>query len=74
MDNSFGEPFIYITLKVSNEQMVLNVINNSSLELETQAKKIKGKGLDNSKSVLDLLYNDPIHSYNPDRKRRKKGK
>jgi two-component system LytT family sensor kinase len=58
IDNSFAKPFIYITLKVSKEQIVLNVINNTSFELETQAKKIQGKGLVNSKSVLELLYPD----------------
>jgi two-component system, LytTR family, sensor kinase len=58
IDNSFARPFIYITLKVSSDQIALNVINNTSLELETQAKKIQGKGLVNSKSVLELLYPD----------------
>jgi two-component system LytT family sensor kinase len=58
IDNSFAKPFIYITLKVSPNQIVLNVINNTSLELESQAKKIQGKGLVNSKSVLELLYPD----------------
>jgi LytS/YehU family sensor histidine kinase len=58
IDNSFARPFIYITLKVSPEQIALNVINNTSLELETQAKKIQGKGLVNSKTVLELLYPD----------------
>jgi two-component system, LytTR family, sensor kinase len=58
IDNSYAKPFIYITLKVSPNQIVLNVINNTSLELETQAKKIQGKGLVNSKSVLELLYPD----------------
>jgi hypothetical protein len=58
IDNSFARPFIYITLKVSPEQIALNVINNTSLELETQAKKVQGKGLVNSKTVLELLYPD----------------
>jgi two-component system, LytTR family, sensor kinase len=58
IDNSFARPFIYITLKVSPDQIALNVINNTSLELETQARKIQGKGLVNSKSVLELLYPD----------------
>jgi len=58
IDNSYAKPFIYITLKVSPDQIALNVINNTSLELETQAKKIQGKGLVNSKSVLELLYPD----------------
>ena len=39
-------------------QIAINVINNTSLELEEQAKKIQGKGLVNSKSVLELLYQD----------------
>ena len=58
IDNSFAKPFIYITLKAGPHQIALNVINNTSLELETQSKKIQGKGLVNSKSVLELLYPD----------------
>src|SRR4029078_11205453 len=58
MDNSFEEPFIYITLKVINDQLVLNVVNSSNIDLETQAKRINGKGLTTSKSLLELLYND----------------
>lgn len=58
IDNSFAKPFIYITLKVGPDRIALNVINNTSLELENQAKKIQGKGLLNSKSVLELLYPD----------------
>ena len=58
IDNSFAKPFIFITLKVETEQITLNVINNTSLELENQAKKIQGKGLQNSKSILELLYPD----------------
>jgi len=56
IDNSFAKPFIYITIKAGLEQIVLNVINNTSLELETQAKRINGKSIQNSKSVLELLY------------------
>ena len=58
IDNSFAKPFIYITLKVNPDQITLNVINNTSLELEMQSKKMQGKGLENSKSVLELLYPD----------------
>ncbi|HTB26151.1 MAG TPA: sensor histidine kinase [Puia sp.] len=58
IDHSFAKPFIYINLKVNPDQISLNVINNTSLELENQAKKIQGKGLMNSKSVLELLYPD----------------
>ncbi|MGC4036325.1 MAG: sensor histidine kinase [Chitinophagaceae bacterium] len=58
MDNSFSEPFIYITLKVNKDQIVLNVINSSNANLEAQAKKINGKGMSNSKTLLELLYPD----------------
>jgi len=58
IDHSFAKPFIYITLKVTPQRIALNVINNTSLELETQAKKINGKSLVNSKTVLELLYPD----------------
>jgi sensor histidine kinase YesM len=58
IDNSFAKPFIYIKLKVSPEQIAINVINNTSFELENQAKRMQGKGLVNSKSVLELLYQD----------------
>jgi sensor histidine kinase YesM len=59
LDNSFDEPFIYITLKVEQEQIVLNVINSTNADLETQAKRrMKGKGLANSRSLLEILYPD----------------
>ncbi|MDO6430482.1 sensor histidine kinase [Flavitalea sp. BT771] len=59
MDNSFAEPFIYITLKVEQGQIVLNVINSTNADLETQAKRrMAGKGLANSRSILELLYPD----------------
>jgi len=48
---------------VNPGEITLNVINNTSLELETQAKKMQGKGLVNSKSVLELLY---PHAYELD--------
>jgi sensor histidine kinase YesM len=58
MDHTFGEPFIYITLKVGNGQIVLNVINSTEADLETQAKRINGKGIAHSRSLLELLYPD----------------
>ena len=58
IDHSFAKPFIYITLKVAPQRIALNVINNTSLELETQAKRMNGKSLVNSKTVLELLYPD----------------
>ncbi|MDP4149703.1 MAG: sensor histidine kinase [Bacteroidota bacterium] len=58
LDNSFAEPFIYITLKVGNGQITLNVINSTNADLEAQAKSINGKGIANSRSLLELLYPD----------------
>jgi len=58
MDNSFNEPFIYILIKVSAGRIVLNVINNSNTNLEEQSKRINGKGISSSKSLLELLYPD----------------
>jgi two-component system, LytTR family, sensor kinase len=57
MDHSFSEPFIYITLKVGNGQIILNVINSTEADLEHQAKRINGsKGISHSRSLLELLY------------------
>jgi len=56
MDNSFNEPFIYITVKVGNGQLTLNVINSTDADLEMQAKRINGKGIAHSRSLLELLY------------------
>ncbi|HXB09650.1 MAG TPA: sensor histidine kinase [Puia sp.] len=56
MDHSFGEPFIYITLRVGNGQLVLNVINSTDADLELQAKKLNGMGIAHSRSLLELLY------------------
>ena len=56
MDHSFGEPFIYITIKVTTGQITLNVINSMEADLETQAKRINGKGIAHSRSLLELLY------------------
>jgi LytS/YehU family sensor histidine kinase len=56
MDHSFGQPFIYITVKTGNGQLTLNVINSMEADLETQAKRINGKGIAHSRSLLELLY------------------
>ncbi len=58
LDNSFTNPFVYITIKAANNQIVLNVINSTNIDLETQAKRISGKSIQNSKTVLELLYPD----------------
>jgi two-component system LytT family sensor kinase len=55
-DNAYSNAFIYINIKVQPEQIELTVINNTSIDLETQAKKIQGTGIRNSKSILELLY------------------
>ena len=76
IDNSFGRPFIYITLKVTEAQVILNVINNTNTELENQAKKISGKSLQNSKSILELLYPDSyaLDIIQTEKKQRKESK
>jgi two-component system LytT family sensor kinase len=56
MDNSFNEPYIYITIKVGSGQLTLNVINSTDADLELQAKRINGKGIAHSRSLLELLY------------------
>jgi sensor histidine kinase YesM len=56
MDNSFKEPFIYITIKIGNGQLTLNVINSTDADLEMQARRINGKGIAHSRSLLELLY------------------
>jgi len=34
----------------------LSVVNNTHIDLETQAKRMNGTGIKNSKSILELLY------------------
>src|SRR4030095_5862550 len=55
-DNAYENAFIYITIKIESEQIELSVVNNTSIDLETQAKRIHGTGIKNSKSILELLY------------------
>ena len=55
-NNSYNDAFIYVTIKASAEQIVLNVINNTNTDLETQAKKMPGTGIRNSRSLLELVY------------------
>ncbi|HTQ29464.1 MAG TPA: hypothetical protein VMI35_15110, partial [Puia sp.] len=58
MNDSSLKPFIYVTLKVGEKQIILNVVNNTDIDLETQAKRINGTSIRNSKSLLELLYPD----------------
>ena len=55
-NSTYAHPFMYITLKIDAAQISLTVINNTSIDLETQAKRIDGTGIRNSKSLLELLY------------------
>lgn len=55
-DSAYTNAFIYITIKIKPEQIALTVINNTSIDLETQAKRIQGTGIRASKSMLELLY------------------
>ena len=56
MDHTFNDPFIYITLKVGDGQLTLNVLNSTNADLELQAAKINGMGITHSRSLLELLY------------------
>lgn len=58
MENSFARPFIYITLDAQPGQIALNVINSSNADLESQAKRIGGKGISTSRNLLEILYPD----------------
>ncbi len=55
-NSSYTEPFIYITLKTIGSQVSLSVVNNTNIDMETQAKRIHGTGIRNSKTLLELLY------------------
>jgi two-component system, LytTR family, sensor kinase len=56
MDHTFHDPFIYITLRVGNGQLTLNVLNSTNADLELQAKKLNGMGISHSRTLLELLY------------------
>ena len=54
--NSDQDAFVYVKIKASAERITLNVINNTNLDLEYQAKRLPGTGLRNSKDLLELVY------------------
>lgn len=58
LNDSYSNPFIYITLRIHQKQIELTVINNTNIDLETQSKRIFGTGITNSKHLLDILYPD----------------
>ncbi|HEY6978421.1 MAG TPA: hypothetical protein VH396_19115, partial [Chitinophagaceae bacterium] len=55
-NNAYTNAFIYITIKAEPGLIALSVINNTNIDLETQARRIHGTGITNSKSLLELLY------------------
>jgi len=59
LNNSLEKPFVYITIKVVGEdEILLTVVNNTNIDLETQAKRLVGKPDVGSKSLLEMLYPD----------------
>jgi sensor histidine kinase YesM len=58
INNSSEGPFIYITIKIKGDEIALTVVNNTDIDLETQAKRINGKGITGSKGLLEILYPD----------------
>jgi two-component system, LytTR family, sensor kinase len=55
-NNTYTNAFIYITIKAEPGQIALSVVNNTNIDLETQARRIHGTGITNSKTLLELLY------------------
>ena len=55
-ENAYSNAFIYITIKAEKEEITLSVVNNTHVEVGTQAKRIHGTGIRSSKSILELLY------------------
>jgi two-component system, LytTR family, sensor kinase len=56
MNDDCTNPFIYIVIKIIDKKIILNVVNNTNIDLETQAKRINGTGIRNSRSLLEILY------------------
>jgi two-component system LytT family sensor kinase len=56
MNDSTTSPFVYVTIKTEQKKITLNVVNNTNIDLETQAKRINGTSIRNSKSLLEILY------------------
>jgi sensor histidine kinase YesM len=55
-ENAYSNAFVYITLKKENERISLTIINNTNIDLATQANRIQGTSMTNSKNVLEMLY------------------
>ncbi len=59
LNNSFERPFVYITVKIIGDEILLTVVNNTDIDLETQAKRMAvGKPTVGSKGLLEILYPD----------------
>lgn len=58
LNNSTERPFVYITAKVIGDEILLTVVNNTDIDLETQAKRIASRPTVGSKGLLELLYPD----------------
>ena len=58
LNNSTERPFVYITAKVMGDEILLTVVNNTDIDLETQAKRIASRPTVGSKGLLELLYPD----------------
>ncbi|HWB28760.1 MAG TPA: sensor histidine kinase [Chitinophagaceae bacterium] len=58
LNNSFERPFVYITIKMAGEDILLTVVNNTDIDLETQAKRMAAGKVTGSKGLLELLYPD----------------
>jgi two-component system LytT family sensor kinase len=56
MNDSTPNPFVYVTIKTEQRKITLNVVNNTNIDLETQAKRINGTSIRNSRSLLEILY------------------
>ncbi|MFI5152442.1 MAG: sensor histidine kinase [Chitinophagales bacterium] len=73
-NNSISNPFMYITLKSAPGLVKLTVINNTNIDLETQAKSVDGMGIRNSKNLLEILYPNAydLHIIQTEQKERRK--
>ncbi len=58
LSDSFAQPFIYITIKVKGDELAVTVVNNTDIDLETQAKRLNGRPITGSKGLLEILYPD----------------
>ena len=58
LNNSLERPFVYITVKVIGDEILLTVVNNTDIDLETQAKRLVGRPAVGSKGLLEILYPD----------------